>query len=466
MRKVLKKAIILPLMVVVALGLVIFIVKLKPAIKHEELQFPTKTVEVITVKQLPFRGRSIAYGHVEPAVLLKVRTEISGKVSYIHPSLKKGASLAKGTVVLRIEPTAFEFSLDQSRAGLTGSQSSLDQLKVEEKSTQRSLELARKNLQIGQKEYNRFQILWGKRVITRSAIDAEEQKVLQLSQQVEDLEGKLASYASRKSATIAQIRKSRTQLAQSKDTLGRTEISLSFDARIGTVSVEEGEYVTVSSLLFEALGTKAVEINAQLPISRFSALISGLGIGAVNLQKPEDIQSAFSKMRLGVNVSLVGDKRSSEKWKGEFLRIGESIDPTRDTVSLVVAVNNPYEGVIPGKRPPLLKGMYVAVEFYTAPREALVLPRKAIHQGRVYIANPNNKLEIRSVNILHKQGQLVVINAGIKVGEKVIITDVIPVMDGLPLNPVPASEYEKQLAKDALGDEEFNLGNTTEGNVE
>ena len=259
MQKFLKRAVILPLMIVLALAVVVLIVKIRPEITHENLQFPTKTVEVISIKKLAFRSRSVGYGHVEPVVLLNVRTEISGKVSYIHPALKKGASLAKGTVVLRIEPTTFEFSLDQSKAGLTSSQSSLAQLEVEEKTTRRSLSLSRKNLQIGQKELERFKTLWEKRVITRSTMDGEEQKVLQLSQQVEDLEGKLASFASRKSATLAQIRKSRTQLAQSQDTLGRTEISLPFDARIGMVSVEKGEYVTASKLLFEASGPRPLK---------------------------------------------------------------------------------------------------------------------------------------------------------------------------------------------------------------
>ncbi|EGV51498.1 efflux RND transporter periplasmic adaptor subunit [endosymbiont of Riftia pachyptila] len=465
MKKFFQKPFILPLIVIAALALVIFKVKSRPPIEHEELQFPTKTVEVITAKKIPFRSRAIAYGYVEPAVLLKAKTEVAGKISYIHPSLKKGASLAKGTVVLRIEPTTYEFSLDKSKAGLAGSQFSLKQLEVEEKTTQRSLKIAKKNLQTGQKELDRLLSIWEKRLISRSAVDAEEQKILQLRQQVEDLQGKLASFSSRKSATQAQIKQSKTQLAQSKDTLWRTEIRLPFDARIGKVSVEKGEYTAVGSVLFEALGTQAVEINAQLPVRQFYPLLMGLGKHSLNLQNPEDLQSAFSKIQLEANVSLVGYKGNIARWRGELLRIGESIDPDRDTIDLVVAVNNPYEDVIPGKRPPLLQGMYAAVEFFTPPHEMLILPRKAIHQGRVYVAKANNRLEIRPVNILHKQGQLVIVDNGIKEGEKIIITDVIPVIEGLPLKPVLADEYEKQLAKDAIGEEYMRLNDINENKV-
>ena len=114
MKNISQKAIVSPLIIVAALAVVIYKVKSRPPVEHEVLQFPTRTVEVITLKNLPFRARAIAYGNVEPAILLESRAEVSGKISYIHPWLKKGGSLSKGTVVLRIEPTTLEFSLGQS----------------------------------------------------------------------------------------------------------------------------------------------------------------------------------------------------------------------------------------------------------------------------------------------------------------------------------------------------------------
>lgn len=451
MKNILQRAVILPLIVVIALALVIFKVKSKPPMEHVELQYPVKTVEVITARKIPFRARSTAYGNVEPAVLMQAKAEVAGKISYIHPLLKQGGNLALGTVALRIEPTTFEFSLNQSKAVLSGSQSALTQLEVEEKSTRGSLDIAKKNLQVGQNERDRLLIVWEKKLISRSVVDAEEQKVLQLQQQVEDLQGRLTGYASRKAATQAQIRQSESQLAQSQDTLGRTEVLIPFDARIGEVLVEKGEFTSVGNVLFEASGIQAVEIDAQISISQFRQLFMGNGDKTLSLHTPGALQAALMRMQLEARVSLVGFQGGTEKWKGELLRIGESIDPTRDTLGVVVAVNNPYEGIIPGKRPPLLKGMSTAVELYAPAREMIVLPRKAIHQGRVYIAGVNDQLEIREVKILLKQGRLVILDGGVAEGERVIITDVIPVINGLPLKPVNAPEYEEQLARDALG---------------
>ncbi len=451
MKQLLQKPLIPAIIVLAALLFVLYQVMTRPPIDHEKLSFPTRSVEVIRVQKLPFSSRAIGYGNVEPAVLLKAKTEVSGKVSYVHPSLKQGASLPKGTLVVSIEPTTFEFTLEQSKAGLEGNQSFLKQLEVEEISTRRSLDIAKQNLQNGEKELARLLQIWDKRLIARSAVDAEEQKVLQLRQQVEELQGKLASFSSRKSGTKSQIQQAKTQLAQSQDTLGRTEIRLPFDARIGKVSVEQDEFVAIGNQLFEALGTQAVEINAQLPISQFYPLVMELEQRHINLQTPAALQTVVSKIQLQAQVSLVKNEWSQATWHGELLRIGESIDPDRDTIGLVVVVNNPYQDVIPGIRPPLLKGMYAAVEFSSPLRERLVIPRKALHQGRVYVANADNSLEIRPVSILHKQGPLVVIDQGLAEGEKIIITDVIPVIEGLPLAPVVATDYERQLAQQARG---------------
>ncbi len=469
MKKILQNFIFLPLILFAAIAIVVFLVKIKAPIEHQDTGYPVKAVEVITANKIPFRARAMAFGNVEPAVILNTKSEVSGKISFIHADLKKGASLPKDTVVLRIEPTTFEFSLTESKAALTSSQSSLAQLKVEEKSAKDALAIVQKNLNVELKELERIEGLLKKGIISQSALDKEKQKVLALRQQLQDIEGKIAAFSSRRNAIKAQIKQSESLVDKSQDTLGRTEVRLPFDARIGTVSVEKDEFIQAGGLLFEALGVQAVEINAQIPTKRFRPLVTGLKFikdDTVNLQDPVVLQAALSSMQLEARVRLVGDDNQLTVWEGTLLHLSESVDPTRDTLGLVVVVDKPYEGIIPGKRPPLLKGMYTSVEFFTPAKPTLVLPRKAVHQGRVYIATDENTLAIRAVNILFTQGDMVVLSesegAGLKVGEKVIISDVIPVMEGMPLKTIDATEYEKQLRRIALGEPamgELNMSN-------
>ena len=460
MKKFLQHFWVLPLIFISAIVIVVVLVKTKAPIEHEKLTYPVKAVEVINVHKIPFQVRATAFGHVEPSVIINAKSEVSGKISYIHPDLKQGASISKGTVVLRIEPTTFEISLKQSKAGLAGSQSSLAQLDVEQTSTKQAYAIAKEKLTVELDELARLQSLWDKRLIARSTLDSEQKNVLSLEQSLQDIEGKLASFDSRRAAIKAQIKQSESQVDQSKDTIGRTEIIMPIDARIGAVSVEKDEFTPAGSILFEALGVDAVEINAQLPVQQFRPLVSaGLAVSSnrqsISLQNPESLQSALSNMQLETQVRLVGDLDNATVWDGKLIRLSESVDPTRDTLGLVIAVEKPYEGIIPGVRPPLLKGMYTSVELFAPAQTMMVIPRKSVHQGRVYIATPEHRLEIRPIKVLFSQGELLVIadpngNMGIKEGEQLIISDVIPVMEGMPLKPIIANNYQQQLERDAL----------------
>lgn len=159
-----------------------------------------------------------------------------------------------------------------------------------------------------------------------------------------------------------------------------------------------------------------------------------------------------------MNIQLVQGIEKNVMWHGELVRISEAVDPTTNTIGLVVKVENPYGGVLPGKKPPLLKGMFVRVEFVASATQQLILPRKAIHQGRVYIVDENNKLEIKPISISRKQGELIVVETGIRQGDKVIVTDIVPVIEGQPLNTILAIEIEKQLAIEALGETMTTFG--------
>jgi len=452
MKKILKKLQILPIIVLTAVAIVVIAVKTKAPIKHENLGYPAKAVEVITVQKIPFRARVMAFGNVEPAVLMKAKAELSGKIVFIHPELKKGASLKKGTVVLRIEPTTYEISLNQSKAGLAGSKSSLTQLDVEERSFKGALKIAKQKLLFERKELKRLQSMWDKKLIARSTLDQEEKNVLSLEQQVQDIEGRLSAFASRKAAAAAKIKQSQSLVNKEKDSLGRTEITLPFDARIGQVLVENGEFTAIGGVLFEALGVQAVEINAQLPLRQFRALVAGIfdaGNTTLSLQNPKILQLAIKNMNLEARVHLVGNTSDQSEWNGELIRLSESVDPSRDTLGLVVVVNNPYEQVVPGIRPPLLRGMYTSVEFLAPSKETMVIPRKAVHQGRVYVALDNNTVDIRSIEISSSQGNLVVVKNGLNEGEQLIVSDVIPVMQGLPVIPIMVEDYASELRKQA-----------------
>lgn len=448
-----KKLLQTPLILLVAIVLGALaaglMIKNRAPVSHVPDAMAARAVDVVEVQPLPFRARVSAYGNVEPAIAFLGRAELNGKITYLHPELRQGGSIKAQTIVIRIDPDDVLVALRQSEADLQASQSALVQLQEEEKTVSRALQLARKNLSVGEQELARIRDIWEKKLIARSVLDAEEQKVIQLRQSVSDLQGQLNTFSSRIASENARISRAQEQVKGQQTALGRTEIRMPFDARIGAVAVEQGEFVTAGSQLFEALNVDGVEIDAQVPVQQMRGLVLPLreqlsGFAATDLGR------MLTSLELTARVSMVGDLPDAV-WQGRVLRFGEAIDPVRRTFSVVVGVDNPYGQVIPGRRPPLIKGMYTQVEVFAPPRSALVIPYRALHEGRVYLADAGDRLEIRAVKVLASYGELAVIEQGLAPGDRLILTDLVPVIPGMPLSVRRDSAAEAGLQQLAAG---------------
>lgn len=99
----------------------------------------------------------------------------------------------------------------------------------------------------------------------------------------------------------------------------------------------------------------------------------------------------------------------------------------------------------PGERPPLVKGMFVDVDLRGPPRpDRLVVPRHALQDGRVYLV-AESRLVIREVELETVQPEYAVISSGIEPGAPVIVSDLVPAVDGMRLEAQPDAEILERL---------------------
>ena len=130
------------------------------------------------------------------------------------------------------------------------------------------------------------------------------------------------------------------------------------------------------------------------------------------------------------------------EWPGRVARVSDRIDPQTRTVGVVVAVDRPYaiaartrDDGIPA-RPALAKNMYVEVELRGMPQPGrVVIPRAAVHAGRVYVLNGEDRLELRKVSIAFEQEDVLVVGEGLRAGERIVVSDLIPAIAGMKLAP-------------------------------
>jgi multidrug efflux pump subunit AcrA (membrane-fusion protein) len=424
-------------LIMIAIGVVSFMNMQgnKKEVVHEKPTMVAKSVNVISIQKRPFTASITAYGTVQPTVTFQGKAEVAGRVTYVHPALKPGGIIAKGTVVVRINPVDYKLSLDKNRSDLTVSQAQLEQLQQEQASTRASLKLTKANLRLGLQELQRIRTIWKQRLIARSKLDVEQQKVLQLRQKVADTQGKLATYASRIKNANAKIKRSQQQIKGGKTTLGRTKIRMPFDARINIANLDKGEIINAGSVLFEAINTDAVEINAELPIAQMKILLSTSHSTASQLTITNSKKN-LQNLPLNAQINVVGSDKN-EVWKARVARFSASVDPIRHTTVITVVVDKPNKNSVRGSNSTLLKGMYEAVKLSAPTYNAIVIPRKAIHSGRAFIVNQDKQLEIRPLDIQSQQGNDAIIRNGLKEGEQLIVNDLIPVIKGMPLAPQP-----------------------------
>ncbi|MGB1013058.1 MAG: efflux RND transporter periplasmic adaptor subunit, partial [Nannocystaceae bacterium] len=234
-------------------------------------------------------------------------------------------------------------------------------------------------------------------------------------------------------ALKAQAAQYRAGVAGAELDISRTDLTVPFDMRIRSVNVSPSELVTVGTVLAEGDGINVAEVPAQMSIGSLGPLIQGsrppgetVSTRAMNRMPTASLLQATIRLESGSVTA---------QWEAEVDRF-ESVDSETRTVGVVVSVDKPFERAIPGVQPPLVRGMYVEVELRGRPREGCrAVPRAALHGKQVYLVNAEQRLEIRPVEVAFVQDTYACIATGLEPGESLVLTRLVPAIEGMLLVP-------------------------------
>lgn len=413
----------------------------------QEQARPVRVIEVPSVDLVP---RALGYGYVQPGRVWEAVAEVGGRIVDKHERLESGELMAAGTTILRIDPTDYQLAVESTEARIRGAEAELAELEVRQSNTQRALEIERRNLELAERDLQRKTTLLSRGSISQAAVDEAERAVLTGRQAVQGLENTLALIPAEREVLRSNLALFQAELAQARRDLERTEIIIPFDGRVAAVNVERLQFAAAGQVLAVIDGLDTAEVAAQIPLNRMRYLVEAADISGVDLM-PQTAGSIFEQLGLDAVVRLTaGDFRV--EWPARFARIRETVDPRTRTVGVVVAVDEPYRMVRAGERPPLAKNMYVEVELRgKVQRSSLVVPRSAIHDGIAYVVGADERLERRPVSIGLEQGDLAVVAGGLEAGEKIVVSDLVPAIGGMLLDPTPDRELYESLVALATG---------------
>lgn len=405
----------------VAIGVLILVllVRVNPGptpIDNVEL---ARRVRVITVPQVALTPYAEAYGTAQPAQVWTAVAQVAGRVVYTHRRLRDGGILPAGTALLRIDPVDYELSLAQVRAELA-------ELDVQESNANALRVLEERALMLAERERERIARLRRQGTVSPSDSDSAERNELASRVSLQNLRNSLALLPTQRKVLQA-------KLTQAERNLQHTNISAPFNLRVAGLAVEAEQYVGKGQNLFQGDAVDRVEVIAQVNIAALRNLFIGFDGAAPDITRLADELPDITGLRALVRLDMGGH---IAEWQAEFVRFSDQIDSKTRTLGVVVAVDRPLDKILPGKRPLLSKGMLVQVLLRgRVQADRVIVPRTAVRAGKVYVVDVNGRLETRDVELLYSFGELSVVAGGVQPGEQLVVSDLVPAVSGMLLEP-------------------------------
>jgi len=407
---------------------VVFLIVMKGGKQAPETNTANELARLVrtqAVEKIDFIPVAKGYGVVQPAQVWKAIAQVSGRITEIHPRLNNGEIIQQGETLLQIDPVDYELKLTQAETELA-------KLDVEKANSAASLKIEERNLALAKKEYQRLQKLVKKGSVSQSDADNAERTMLSTSTQVQNLKNTLALLPSR-------IKLQQAQIVQSQRDLANTSINAPFNLRVSALAIEADQYVSNGQHMFSGDSVDRVEITAQVAMSSLKNLFTQSNNIPTDISILSNNMNSLTGFKPTINLDMGNNQYA--QWDAEFVRFSDSVDSETRTMGVVVAVDRPLQQIIPGIRPPLSKGMFVEVSIAGMIQpDSIVIPRSALRNGSAYIMNLENRLVIRPVEKRYDQDDFSVIAEGLDAGEQLVLTDLIPAVEGMLLKTfTPAS---------------------------
>jgi len=411
----------------------------------------TIAVRVVPVESIRVRPRALAFGDVAPGESWSAVSQVSGEVVERHAGLKAGAVIDAGQVLFRIDPARYELDVARAEAQLERADADLAELRQSEENARAVLEIERQTLALARNDYERNRTLRARGTISEAALEDSERRLNQARARVRELENELALIPARRKVLEAQKAGSRTDLRLARLELERTTVRAPFTGRVASEVVTVGQVVNRGENVATMDSVDQAEIEAELPIQRMITLLNAERFDEIGELSEARIREALGAVGVEAKVRFRSGDLAFE-WGARLVRLRAGLDPVARTVGVVVAVDDPYAEARPGRRPPLIKNMYVEVELTGPPRGPLnVVPRDAVHRGTVLIADAEDRLERRPVTVALEQGGFAAISEGLAPGDRVIVSLVEPAIAGQKLAVEVDTDLRDRLRARAAG---------------
>ena len=300
-----------------------------------------------------------------------------------------GADVKIGQVLFTIDPRPYEAQLALAQANLAQAKAALELAKI---------------------NFDRVASVTDQRAVARQDYDAKKNAV---------------------DVADAQVKQNQAAVESARLNLDYCTIHSPINGRAGQRLVDLGNVVTANS-------------GSLLVIQRLDPIYADFTITEKNLSA---VQRNMAHETLGVEVWLPDDPGKPRDGKLTFL--DNSVQDTTGTIKLRATIANNDRRFWPGRFANVRLVLGAQQDAVLVPAEA---PQLSAKGPFVYIVKRDSTAELRPVTVGQRHGDLVVIDKGVKPGERVVITGQLGVTPGGRVNVTRPNTAENAPAQPTAGE--------------
>jgi RND family efflux transporter MFP subunit len=385
MKRKVKRYLLITAIFVVAIGGAFGLSKLKPPPETRDVGKVDQLVDALSLEQTVANFTVRSQGTVRPRTETILSAEISGAIVSVSPKYVAGGVFASGEELMRIDPTNYKVAVEQAQALLK----------------QRQIEF-----------------------------DGAEK----LRNQGYRAESEWASAA-------AALASARAELVKARRNLERTHIRLPYDGMVRSKEADLGQYVNPGTRLGVTFATDYAEV--RLPLT-------DQDLAFIDLPNPADISDTGHADGPIVDLSAV-QRGQPAQWKARIVRTEGVVDEKNRVTYAVARIEDPY--MMHGEtelRTSLPMGTFVAASIEGLTVENVIrVPRSALRgNNQLMFIEDNNRLRIRSVDILRTDADYAYVQGGAVSGERISVTAIESPINGMKVRTSDDSDEDssEQLA--------------------
>lgn len=316
---------------------------------------------------------------------IEVRARVGGIL--LRRTYEEGKPVHAGQLLFQIDPAPYQAALDQASADLSVQNATLLRAR---------------------QDYNRMVPLFKEKAVSQKDYDDAH-----------------AAFLSAQAAVAA----SKARLQAAKIDLGYTRVTAPISGITSKEAVSEGSLIATTaeaSLLTKISQLDPIYVNFNMSSTEASQLRNMVATKQLKLNNNDSF-----------DVSLVLDNGQVYGETGELNFTDSIVSTETGTIRSRAIFKNDKDVILPGE--------FVRVRLQGAIRpNVIAIPQKAVlssQQGKqVWVLSKEGTAEARNITLGQESGELVIVESGLKVGDKVVTDNLMKVRPGAPLKDSPADQ--------------------------